>query len=384
MSRFGIGGGIGFYAAGLLLVAACSATPTAKRLVSAEPAGHALALDEVLSRPADVTVTLHPPAIVRDRVYGPLLKRAFALAAGYAGPRSLGTTALVALERTEEVDAAVGEGGEALILLRGVPADLDVTKIVDEAGRPVWKLAVLDVRQSFIEYQGASASGASLFVLPQRIWVVAAGAATARTRQALVESTGPVSFAATDVSLAELSIRGAALVRRDERLRTGALAPLGSSLVRASFGLTPGLEGVIVARLFYGEDTAAAEGAEKTAREVVAAFRQSLEKIEKSGGQTPSVRVDVPPLSWLAAAGVARTGATVSVRAPIPRAWLDAIALANIPSSALGEEGDPAAKSEVPWALWRRPASAPTLTLPRTAPTHPARAQEPSQAGGSL
>jgi hypothetical protein len=366
------------------------------------PTVRALALDELLSQPADVTLTLHPPAIVRDRVYGPLLRRASALAVAYAGPRSLGTTALVALERTEEVDAAVGDGGEAVVILTGVPADLDVTQVVDELGHPVWKLALGDVRQSFVEYQGASASEASLFVLPQRTWVVAAGPARARTREVLVGSMGSVSFPATDVSLAELSIRGGALVRRDARLRTGALAPLGRSLEKASFALTPGAEGVIVARFLYREETAA-EDAEKTVHDVVAAFRHSLERIENDGGLGASSRKEPPPLVWLAAAGVERTSATVNVRAPIPRGWLDAIAQADV-GDAEGEgkrdgqgqgqgkgQGSPAEKSDVPWALWHGSASAPALSFPTPVPTPtptrtttPTDAQEPSQRGGSL
>jgi hypothetical protein len=351
------------------------------------PTVRALALDELLSQPADVTLTLHPPALVRDRVYGPLLRRASALAAAYAGPRSLGTTALVALERTEEVDAAIGDGGETVVLLTGVPADLDVTQVVDELGQPVWKLALGDVRQSFVEYQSASASEASLFVLPQRTWVVAAGPARARTREVLIGSTAPVSFPATDVSLAELSIRGGALVRRDARLRSGALAPIGRSLEKASFALTPGAEGVIVARFLYGEETAA-EGAEKTVQDVIAAFRHSLERIENDGSLSASSRRETPPLVWLAAAGVERTSATVNVRAPIPRGWLDTIARADV-SSAEGDgkgQGQGSA-SDVPWALWHRSASAPTLSFPTTAETPrltPTGAQEPSQTGGSL
>lgn len=368
-----------FGALGLLAVAACSRPPTTTRPAVASPARR-LVLEELLSRPADATLTLHPRAIARDRVYGPLLRRASALAAAYAGPRSLGTTALVALERTEEVDAATGDSGEAVVLLQGVPADLDVTQVVDEAGHPVWKPAVGDVRQSFVEYESASGSDASLFVLPERTWIAAAGSSRGRTREALIETT-TVAFAPTFALLAELSIRGGVLVRRDERLRTGPLAPVGQSLVRASFALTPGAEGVIVARLSYS-DGGAAEGAERTAREVVSAFRRRLEQIEKKGEQAPSPGGKAPPLAWLAAAGIERTSTTVNVRAPIPREWLDAIAAADVSA------GQPA-ESDVPWALWRRTALAPALSLPLELPSPPVslplpRSQEPSQGGGSL
>jgi hypothetical protein len=341
-----------------------------------------LSTGDLLSQPADVEVTLHPPAIVRDRVYGPLLRRASALAAAYAGPRTLGTTALLALERTEEVRVETDESGEAVVVLLGVPADLDVTAVVDEEGRPVWKSVFGDVRQSFVEYEPANASDASLFVLPQRTWVVAAGAARARTREKLVEAPrvilatvspapGGGSFVVGG-ALASLTIRGSALVRREAPLRTGSLAPLGRSLLKASFELRPGGEGVIVAHLDYA-DAPSAVGAEETVRDVVGAFRRRLEAAKESAevAQKSTPRVTPPPLSWLAAAGVERDQATVSVRAPIPKSWLDAIAQADL-SMVQASPSTPSA-ADLPWGLWRRSTQAPTLAVPDSS------AQEPSQ-----
>lgn len=187
-----------------------------------------------------------------------------------------------------------------------------------------------------------------------------------RTREALVDAAGGASFAQGDPGLAVISIRGSALVRRDPRLRSGPLSPLGRSLLRASFELTPGAQGVLVARLEYTEDLAAS-GAEQTARDIVSAFRRMLEHDEKSNAKT---RPEPPPLSWLAAAGVDRAGREVTVRAPIPRSWLDVIARADVSEGAGGKKGD-----EVPWDLWRRSAPTPTLSL---------TPQEPSQEGGSL
>jgi hypothetical protein len=288
-------------------------------------------------------------------------------------PRSLGTTALLALERTEEVDVLTHESGEAVVLLRGVPADLDVMEVVDEEGHPVWKSAVGDVRQSFVEYEPVNGSDASLFVLPQRTWIVAAGPARARAREALVEAprvlvSSAIAQGEAEGALANLSILGSSLVRKEAPLRTGALAALGHSLIRASFELKPGAEGVIVARFDYADGLAAA-GAEQTVRDVVGAFRRKLEEAQKGG---PGERV--APLSWLAAAGVERTDARVSVRAPIPKPWLDAIAEADL--STLPQGSAPSA-ADIPWGLWRRSESAPTLAAPHIG------AQEPSQRHGS-
>jgi hypothetical protein len=348
-----------------------STRATSKPTTAASVPARRLSVDDLLTRPADLRVTLHPPAVVYDRVYGALLRKASALAAAYAGPRTMGTTALAALERTDEVDAAINDAGEAVVVLRGVPADLDVTQVVDEGGRAVWRPVVGDLRHTFVEYQPAAAADATLFVLPERVWVVASGDARMHTREVLVTGAGPVSFVEGDTGLAVLSIRGAALLRRDGRLRSGPLAPLGRSLVRASFELAPGAQGLLLARLAYSEDLAAS-GAEQTARDIVSAFRRILHETEKD--RNAKAPREPPPLSWLAAAGVERAGALVTVRAPIPRPWLDAIARADVPSTSSTPDGKSPA-GDVPWDLWRHSLPTPTLTLP---------AQEPSQAGGSL
>jgi hypothetical protein len=356
------------------LVVGCASPGTASRKPAVVEAVRRLSVDDLLAHPADVKVTLHPPAVVHDRVYGSLLRKVSALAAAYAGPRTVGTTALAALERTDEVDAALNDDGEAVVILRGVPGDLDVNRVVDEAGHAVWRPIVGDLRHTFVEYEALAEADATLFVVG-RVWVVAAGAARMRTREALIDAPGGASFAEGEPGLAVITIRGAALVRRDARLRSGSLAPLGRSLSEASFELTPGALGVLVTRLDYTEVEAAA-GAEHTARDIVAAFRRLLEEGQKGGGV--KAHSEPPPLSWLAAAGVERAGQVVTVRAPIPRSWLDAIAraeLAPLPASPRDTGEASATHTDIPWDLWRRSAPIPTLSLP---------AQEPSQAGGSL
>jgi hypothetical protein len=321
-----------------------------------------LRTEDLLGQLADVEVTLKPSAIVRDKVYGPLLRRASALATAYVGPPTLGTTAMAALERTDRVDAAVSDAGDAVVILRGVPADLDVTQIVDEKGRPIWRPVQGDVRQSVIEYEPAEPSDAALFVLPARTWLVASGTARVRARERLALAAGGVAFDPTEAPLGVLSIRGASLLRREGRLRAGPISPLGSSLLRAAFELTSGAEGVVVARLEYS-DASAASGAELTARDIVAAFRHRLEEAQKG-----TLKGAPPPLAWLGAAGVDRGDKVVTIRAPIPRSWLEAVAHADLAGATPGD---------VPWALWRRSLPAPTLSLPGAQSRD--EPQEPSQ-----
>jgi hypothetical protein len=333
-------------------------------------AARTVTVDDLLSHAAEVTVTLHPPALARDAVYGPLLQRASAMAAAYAGPRTVGTTALAAFERTEEVVVASNDAtAEAVVVLRGVPGDLDAGRVVDEHANPIWRPVVGDVSPRVVEYEPTIAADAALFVLPQRIWIIATGDAKARTREALLGPISASSLSGEDATLAVLSIRGSALVRRDARLRDGALAPLGRALLRASFELTPGAEGVIAARFVYA-DPAAARASEETARDVVAAFRRRL--------QNPNP----PPLSWLAAAGVECSAATVTVRAPIPKSWLEALAHADTPAhppTTTPTATATARPDEIPWQLWHHP-----ISPAQTAPATPRAAQDSSQRGGSL
>jgi hypothetical protein len=360
-------------ACAIRVAVACGPRPSFATSVPAVTAARTLRFDELLGNAAEVTVTMHPPAIVQDRVYGPLLRRASTMAAAYAGPRTVGTTALAVLERTDEVVVASnGATGEAIVVLRGVPAELDAARIVDEHGSPIWRAVVGDVGRSVVEYEPSAPADAALFVLPPRLWIIATGEAKSRAREALLGPISPSSLPAEEAPLAVLSIRGTALVERDGRLRDGALAPLGRALLRASFELAPGSQGVIDARLVYA-DPGAAGASEETLRDVVAAFRRRL------------TSPNPPPLAWLAAAGVERTAATVTVRAPIPKPWLDALSQADVATPpAPKASGAPSSPDPVPWQLWHRPAS-PSQGLP-FAPVspHDSSPQDSSQRGGSL
>ena len=285
---------------------------------------------------------MHPRALARDPVYGPLLRRASELAAAYAGPTSLGTTALAALERTEDVIVAENDQGrEAVVVLRGVPADLDPLDIVDASGRPIWRPIHGDVRGASRELTPAEPADAALFVAPGLVWLIASGPAIAKARAALTGRIGAPALAGDETPLLSLSLPGDAL----PRLRQGALASVGAGLLRVRVELTAGSTGLIVGTLAYA-DTATAASAEGTVLAVTLAFRHRLEEdVEAAdstsrpdagadGGATTRRRDGRPlhSLDWLGAAKVERTGAAVIVRAPIPRPWLLTLARADVPT----------------------------------------------------
>ena len=288
----------------------------------------------MLSHPPDLVLTIHPPALSRDRVYGPLLRRASELASAYTGPTNLGTTALAAVERTEEVVVADNDhGAEAVVLLRGVPADLEPLQIVDTSGRALWRVVPGDVHAGGREFEPIDPSPAALFVVPGRVWVIASGAAVARARALLSDVTAEGSEP-PETALASLSLPAAAL----PQLRRGALASVGAGLLHVNIELMAGSAGLIVGRLAY-IDSAAAATAEETLLAVTLAFRHKLEEgILAAEAATPEHGTGADKraggLEWLGAAKVERTGDLVVVRAPIPRRWLETLAKAELPEPA--------------------------------------------------
>jgi len=299
-------------------------------------------LESLLSRRPDLVLTLHPRALAHDPVYGPLLRRASELASAYAGPTNLGTTALAALERTDDVVVAENDSGkEAVVVLRGVPGDLDPLDVVDPSGHPIWRPVHGDIRAGSRELAPAEPADAELFVAPGLVWLIASGPVIPRVRAALTGAVGAQAFAGDDTPLLSISLPGDAL----PRLREGALASVGAGLHRVRVELTPGSTGLIIGTLAYADAVTAAT-AEGTVLAVTLAFRHRLEadvEAAEAGpqagaggaGEAGAHRRDDRPLrnlDWLGAAKVERTGPLVVVRAPIPRPWLEALARADVPS----------------------------------------------------
>jgi hypothetical protein len=339
-------GGWALALAEIALLVGCAGHPVTARSAS-KSAGDTKAetppqpLQILLSHPPDLVLTLHPPALLRDNVYGPLVRRASELAAAYAGPTNLGTTALAVLERTDEVVVAENERGkEAVVVLRGVPADLDPLQVVDMSGRPIWRSVAGDVRTVTKELSPSEPSDAALFIAPGLVWVIASGPAIPRTRAALMGDVGHGAFAGDDTVLASLSLPGDAL----PQLHRGALANVGAGLLHLKVELTSGAAGLVLGTLAYA-DAVTAASAEGTVLAVTLAFRHRLEEgvqaAEGPKGEQISVeearRAQRPAanLEWLGAAKVDRVDANVIVRAPIPRPWLEALAKAELTAPAL-------------------------------------------------
>jgi hypothetical protein len=293
--------------------------------------GPAPTLETLFAGRPDVVLTLHPPSLARDSVYGPLLRRASELASAYAGPTTLGTTALAVLERTEEIVVAESDHGKsAVVVLRGVPADVDPLEIVDTAGQPVWHPVRGDVRTASRELEPAEKTDAALFVVSGLMWVVASGPIIPKARALLLEGTTKGAFVGDETPLVSLSLPGDAL----PQLRKGALATVGASLLRTNVALTAGSQGLVIAKFAY-PDAAAAASAEGTLLAVTLAFRHRLEEaVQRAESHDPEPKPAASQgggLNWLGAAKVDREGPLVLVRAPLPRPWLEALEHADVP-----------------------------------------------------
>ena len=249
-----------------------AAAVSAPKVATPEPPSPELST--LLSRAPDLVLTVHPPALARDPVYGPLLRRASELASAYAGPTNLGTTALAVLERTEEIVVAeCDRGKEAVVALRGVPASVNPL----DSGRHVGSPAVA-----------------------RAAWRHADDVTRARAHRAV--RCGTVRRAGPGVAHRErvrnpASSRGARRRRRKGRVRGRgltarlsvsarrchpAVAPWGAGPGRrwASAGAaraSPGAVGLIVGHLDYANALTAAS-AEGTVLAVTLAFRHRLEE----------------------------------------------------------------------------------------------------------
>ncbi|HEX3772001.1 MAG TPA: hypothetical protein VHV30_14090 [Polyangiaceae bacterium] len=294
--------------------------------------------------PPEVLVVLYPGALRDDPVYGPLLRRAIALARQQSRVVAR-TRALEVIEDAEEVIAGWRSGGEdgddLVLVIRGVRADVDPATVVDSDGRPLWAPGPPgDVRELVRASDASSADSApaSLFELPGRTWVIATGDARARVRSAFLR--GPrvrrpvVPEPRAEEALLSVRIDGPSLVRHVPALRPGgerprALGAVGRDLVdvvlEVAAGGTGGTEGappvdggapasptrLIEAVLSYGTADAAS-AAEATVAEVLEALAR-----RKSD------------LAWLPAEPVSVTrpppGARVVLTAPLPPRLMDAL-----------------------------------------------------------
>ena len=276
--------------------------------------------EDAFDRVPDILVIAHPREMARDAVYGPLLKNLSRMVAARA-PHTAGTRAAEVFESSEEVVFGLRERGaeDAIIVFRGVRADFDARKLVDENGRQMWGDMATRQNNAAIELVRDGVSPASLFLLPQRTWVVAVGAgARERARDAFAHPFHRPAPAKDNRALFLVRLDGPSLVRGVPRLRSrgGALEPVGRRLESLTLALRPGNEGV-VATFAYSE-----EGAAAFAESVL---KQTAEALDREGSDT---------LKWLGQTKVDREASTVVARVSLP-----ARLLADLPAVSAAELG---------------------------------------------
>ncbi len=285
---------------------------------------------------APIQLGLRPPMLQSDRIYGPLWRHAL----GVARMRSrvvAGTRLLEAIEHADEVRVHLDSLGDdtaadMVVVVRGVPGDVDPGALVDPDGHLLWSAGPFGPVRELVHEQDpdGSPNPASLFELPGRTWVIASGPARGRTRDAFVRPLRrpePAFEPFEADALALLVLDGPALVARVHALGpNGGLASLGRGLDSVSFELRPGVEREVRAALLYEkEDDAAA--AERTLGDLKGAVD----------------RKKPPWLMWYEGAAVQRTApqrTLVRIDAPLPADLLDAWLQAGQPRPT-GQPGQP-------------------------------------------
>ena len=333
----------------------CGSPPVPTKAAVAIPSGPRW--EDAFDTSADILCVLHPKALLRDPLYGPLLSRISLLAssrsAAVAATRSLDAIessdeVLVALRTRAENDIAddSSAGGGVMLVLRGVRADIDAANVVDSDGRPLWIPATTNnAKAAFTEYThqesralrggggGAPASTtASLFVLPGRTWVVATGPSRDRAREVFVRPQGRPAFKYDESALVSIRVDGQSLLESVEKLRSsGQLSAIGKDLRTVAFVLRPNpLEGrgdkrgQAAVEVSYSDEESAAV-AEVTMRRVVAVVQRNR----------------VAQFWWMTTAQITRDDPRIiSIRVTLPESLLSDLAKAR--SAPVDDRGWPA------------------------------------------
>lgn len=259
----------------------------------------------------ELLVVVRPAELRRDKVYGPLLRRAIELARQQN--RVMSATPLEAIEGAEEVVIGVYQskhGGDdaapdIVLVVVGVRADIDPAGLVDSGGRPLWSQGPNGPVRELVRERDERGLpvAASLFELPGRTWVIASGDARARGREAFAHPFDKPPMDLDPTALAVARIDGPSLVGRVRALQTlGSHAAIGRRLRALTLRLPPGASGQVDLTLAYADEDAAAF-AEVTAREAIEAIAR-----RKPGG-----------LGWLATANVDRAGKRLILKMPLPQ-----------------------------------------------------------------
>lgn len=267
---------------------------------------------DVFDGTPDVYVVVRPQAIKRDPVYGNFWKALMRIAQARSEMR--GVNSIEAMEGCEEIIFGLrrdDRGAEdAAMILRAVPASLDVQRMNDSMGHPMLRL--LDAKAKVPEYEWIDRKNidqnASLFVLPDRTWVgVMGGDARGRARQAFQTPFGrPVPRSDPD-ALASVRFDAAAFLSTPRFQRNSALGPLTKKLRSLTLALKPGKGGVVASLQYEDEDQAALSELR---------IKQLVEELAKAENKRFK-------LDWLKGAQVGHQNNNVHVTLPVPPRLLE-------------------------------------------------------------
>jgi hypothetical protein len=293
-------------------LAACGSPPPPPPLSRGPAEPH---WQDVLDTMPELLVIVRPQALRQDRVYGPLLRRAIEAARDQSKVVA-SIHPLETIERAEEVVIGVhpdtqDQPGEVLMVERGVPAEVDPGKLVDDDGRPLWAPGASGLVRELVRERDSAGHpvDASLFELPGRTWVVVTGGARLRARDAFAHPVRRPALDLDPTALALVRIDGPSLVARVHGLQDlGSLGAVGRRLKSVTFTLPPGADGSVKATLGYADEDAAAF-AEVTLRQVVTAVLRSKSQ----------------RMAWLGLATVERPDKRVVVTAPLPPTLVSAL-----------------------------------------------------------
>ncbi len=266
---------------------------------------------DVFDGTPEMYVVVRPQAIKRDAVYGAFFKNLLRVAQARTAMR--GVTTLEALEGCEEIVIGIrkdAQGEDAAMVIRGVPASLDVQKMMGSGGAPAMRL--VDSKAKVPEYQFSdrqSTEAGSVFVLPDRTWVGTIGDARARARQAFAAPFGRPAPKADPEALATVRFDAATFFQQPRFAKSQVVGPLVRKLRALTLALKPGKGGVLATLQYEDEDASA--WAEMHVKRVI----EEISKQEARPGR--------PSLDWLRSAQVGHDGAAVTVRLAVPARLLE-------------------------------------------------------------
>jgi hypothetical protein len=295
---------------------------------AAAPKERAPAWQDVFDGTPELYAVVRPQALKRDAVYGAFFKTLMRIA--QARTEMGGVTALEAAEGCDEIVVGIsrkaGQVDDAAIVFRGVPASLDPQKMTDSSGHLLFR--VVDDRARVPELERLdrkNLAGGSLFVLPDRTWVITVGGARARARQAFAAPFGRPVPRNDREALAAVRLDPNAFLRTPRFEKSGIMGPLLKKLTALTVALRPGKDGALVTLQYEDEDATA--WAELQVKRLLEELSRAdvPPPPERPGPRRPTTqpRESGPRFGWLKDAKVGREGNAVQIKLPIPPRLLE-------------------------------------------------------------